>query len=109
MANLTATPQLGLEDIYIAPAVSKLRRFTKTLKAGIRIHGGSRADGLWSDFRLDHRLVMFFSDQSFDVRSRHLLGIDAPISGKSVDAEQLFPIDRAVLRGGEVEDVISDW
>ena len=109
MANLTATPQLGLEDIYVAPAASKLRRPTKTLKAGIRIRGGARADGLWGDFRLDHRLVMFFSDQSFDVRSRHLLGIDAPISGKSADAEQLCPIDRAVLRGGEVEDVISDW
>lgn len=108
-ADITAIPKLGLEDTYVALTVSKLRRLPKTLRFGIRIRGGARDDGWWSDFRLDHRLLVFFSDQTCDVRSRHLLGLDAPISGKSVDAEQLCPIDWAVLRGDEVEDISSDW
>lgn len=37
--------------------------------------------------RSDNCLLVLFSDDSLDIRTRHLFGLDNPVSGKGVDAE----------------------
>jgi len=41
----------------------------------------------WRKMPADDSLFMLFSDYSVDVWTRHLFGLDAPVSSKGVDAE----------------------